>query len=523
MAKIAFLILCHRDPEGVAAQAACLAAAGDCVTIHLDAGAGRDAERRLRAALAGNPAVALAPRVRCGWGDWSLVAATLSAIRTALHAFPDATHLYLMSGDCWPIKPAHHVHARLDAEDRDWIESVDFHTSGWIRTGLVRERLIYRHPFNERHQKRLFYASLDLQQRLGLARALPRDLTVMIGSQWWCLRRTTVEAILTFLTRRRDVVRFFRLTWIPDEIFFQTLVRHLIPATGIVSRPPTFLMFTDYGMPVNFHTDQADFLLGQDAFLARKISPEAPGLRARLGAVWTDDGPPAPDAGDGRRLFAFLTGRGRIGARFAPRIWDSGGQIGLGRRLVVIVCKKWHVGKRLAAHLRHDGWPGVDYVFDDAASLLPDLGGIEGSLDRRSRHAPALLRLVFDRLGTDRLVICLDPSRIDIVRDLAADPGDVRFLDLRCRFTDDDLAGHARRIGLIGPDAPASTLAALLPTLKHQIANEADRLTAAALRGYGQVQQGGPAADAAQALARTGDLPYDRAAAIADDPELFAD
>ena len=49
MAKIAFLILCHRDPDGIAAQAARLTAAGDCVTIHLDAGAGAEAERTLRA------------------------------------------------------------------------------------------------------------------------------------------------------------------------------------------------------------------------------------------------------------------------------------------------------------------------------------------------------------------------------------------------------------------------------------------------------------------------------------------
>jgi hypothetical protein len=523
MAKIAFLILCHRDPGGIAAQATRLASAGDCVTIHLDAGAGRAAEHTLRTALAGNPAVAFAPRVRCGWGDWTLVAATLSAIRTALEAFPDASHLYLISGDCMPVKPAYHVHTRLDAEDRDWIESVDFHSSGWIRTGLVQERLIYRHPFNERRRRRLFYASLAVQRRLGLTRALPPDLKVMIGSQWWCLRRTTVEAILDFLTARPDVVRFFRLTWIPDEIFFQTLVRHLVPAAEIVSRPPTFLMFTDYGMPVNFHADQIDFLLCQDAFFARKISADAADLRARLGAVWVDDRPPPPVAGDGRRLFAFLTGRGRTGGRFAPRIWDSGTQIGTGRRLAVIVCKKWHVGKRLAARMRHEGWPAIDYLFDEAATEMPDLGGIEATLDRRARHHRAVLRLIFDRLGTDRLAICLDPARLDVARALSGGPGDVRILHLRCRLDDDYLTGHARRIGLIGPDTPAETVTRLLPTLRREVADEADLLAAADLPAYRLIREGAPTAEAAQALARTWDLPYDVAAAIAGDPGLFAD
>ena len=97
----------------------------------------------------------------------------------------------------------------------------------------------------------------------------------MIGSQWWCLRRRTIEAILRMTRERRDVMRFFRTTWIPDETFFQTLVRHLVPDAEIRTRTLTFLMFTDYGMPVTFYNDHYDLLLGQDYLFARKISPEA--------------------------------------------------------------------------------------------------------------------------------------------------------------------------------------------------------------------------------------------------------
>jgi hypothetical protein len=77
-------------------------------------------------------------------------------------------------------------------------------------------------------------------------------------------------------------MRFFRTTWIPDETFFQTLVRHLCP-TEIRSRTLTFLMFTDYGMPVTFYNDHYDLLLiSQDYLFARKISPEARVLEEKL-------------------------------------------------------------------------------------------------------------------------------------------------------------------------------------------------------------------------------------------------
>ena len=144
---------------------------------------------------------------------------------------------------------------------------------------MKEDRLIYRHYFNERVNKRLFYAALTLQRKLGLERATPAGVDIMIGSQWWCLRRSTIEKILAFCAARRDVMRFFATTWIPDETFFQTLVRHLVPRVEIDPRTLTFLMFTDYGMPATFYDDHHDLLLSQDFLFARKISPEAVELK----------------------------------------------------------------------------------------------------------------------------------------------------------------------------------------------------------------------------------------------------
>jgi hypothetical protein len=234
MTQIAFILLCHKDPEGIVAQALRLTAAGDCIAIHFDGRAKAADYARIRQALDGNPQVTFTPkRIKCGWGEWSLVAATLEAMKAAMVAFPGATHFYMLSGDCMPIKTAEYVRSRLDSEGADFIESFDFFESGWIKTGIKAERLIYRHWFNERQRKWLFYKSLDWQKKLGLARKVPEDLKIRIGSQWWCLRRRTVAAILDFVARRPDVRRFFATTWIPDETFFQTLVAHLVPASEI--------------------------------------------------------------------------------------------------------------------------------------------------------------------------------------------------------------------------------------------------------------------------------------------------
>ncbi|UWQ22306.1 DUF5928 domain-containing protein [Jannaschia sp. W003] len=525
MARIAFILLCHADPEAIVAQARTLTAAGDCVAIHFDGRAPAADFARIEAELADEPGVALVRRrVKCGWGEWSLVRATMAAMQLALEAFPRATHLHAISGDCFPVKSAPHAHAFLDAEDVDYVESVDFFASDWIKTGMKEERLLYRHLFNERRRKRLFYAALAVQKRLGLQRAVPEDLEMMIGSQWWCLRRATAEAILRFAAERADVVRFFSTTWIPDETFFQTLVRHLVPRAEIRSRTLTFLMFTDYGMPATFHDDHHDFLLGQDYLFARKISPEAWELKARLSRLWTSDRRDFPVAGDGRRLFSFLTGRGRVGRRFAQRAWEREGTLGRDSELLVLVCKKYHVAKRLAQSIReHTALPVIDYLFDEEHTAMPDLGGIESTLAKRHRHRRALLRMLFRQTGSRRLAICLDPAQFDLLRDLSADRNVTRVLLLECDYDEAYLRGHAARIGLIGERTPEDTVARVLPTLAQDVAYETDRVREARLPHVHRIDPRQDEAARAAVLARALDCDEAAALAVARTPYLFDD
>ena len=525
MARIAFILLCHKDPDAIVQQARQLTATGDYISIHFDARAPRAAWDKIRTELADNPNVTFAKtRIKCGWGEWSLVQATLHAVEAAVEAFPRATHFYMLSGDCMAIKSARYAKAFLDAEDCDYIESFDFFESDWIKTGIKEERLIYRHWFNERNRKRLFYTSMRLQQKLGLARKVPEDLQIMIGSQWWCLRRRTIEWVLDFTRKRPDVMRFFRTTWIPDETFFQTLVRHLVPSSEIRSRTLTFLMFTDYGMPVTFYNDHFDLLLGQDFLFARKVSPEAKALKTRLGRLWASDRDDFRVSNEGRNLFKFLTGRGRIGRRFAPRFWESEASLGRSRELMIVACKKWHVAKRLTASVRsHTNIPTIDYLFNEEDTPLPDLGGIQRTVSKRHRHRRTLLRMLFDYYDTDRLVICLDTANVDLMEDFFSDRSQTRLLEIECEFTDDYLRGHALRVGLAGEHTTEESLARLLPTLRQELTYETDRIRDANFPNHYRLRERVSPAENTEPLASFLSVNAETARALAETPYLFVD
>ena len=525
MARIAFILLCHKDPEAIIDQATRLTATGDFLAIHFDARASKADFEQIERALGDNPNVAFArKRIKCGWGEWSLVQATLHALEAAEEAFPRATHFYMLSGDCMAIKSAEYAHGYLDRDDADYIESFDFVASDWIKTGLKEERLVYRHYFNERKHKRLFYASFNLQRRLGLRRKIPEDLQIMIGSQWWCLRRRTIEWILDFCRQRRDVIRFFRTTWIPDETFFQTLVRHLVPESEIRCRTLTFLMFSDYGMPVTFYNDHYDLLLNQDFLFARKISPEAKELKARLGALYSAKGVTFEISNEGRSLYKFLTGRGREGRRFSPRFWEVESTLGRERELMIVTCKKWHVAKRLLQELRQlSNVPAIEYLFDEEDTALPDLGGIQKSLAKRTRHRRALVRMLFDYHETDRLVFCLDTGNMDLLRDFYTDRSRTKLLQIECNFTDDYLIGHAKRVGLLGERASKETIEQLLPTIRADVYHEADQIKDEKFPHYYRLREWASADENAEPLAEFFGLPLDKAHEIASKEYLFSD
>jgi hypothetical protein len=525
MAKIAFILLSHKDPEGIIHQATQLTAAGDYMAIHFDARAKRQDYQRIREALKDNPNVTFAKkRVKCGWGEWSLVDASLQAIKAAVDAFPRATHFYMVSGDCMAIKSAEFAHDFLEQRDMDFIECFDFFDSDWIKTGMKEDRLIYRHFLNERKHKRLFYGMLEAQRKLGLTRKVPEDVQVMIGSQWWCLRRRTIEWILDFTNKRRDVMRFFRTTWIPDETFFQTLVYHLVPEREIERRTLTFLMFTDYGMPVTFYNDHYDLLLSQDFLFARKISPEAKELKKRLGRLYAREGVEFKISNEGRSLYKFLAGRGRIGQRFTPRFWEVESTLGRERELLIITAKKWHVGKRLLYRVRDfTNLPVIEYLFDEGGCWLPDLGGIQTSLEKRTRHRRALMRMLFDYYETDRLVICMDPNNMDLFRDFYADRSVTRMLQVESEFSDEYLLGHARRVGLAGERTPQETLDRLLPTIRGDVGFESDQIRDSGFPELHRIRENASVEENIGPISRFLSIPEERAREIAAAEWLFAD
>jgi hypothetical protein len=328
--SVGILMLCHTALDRAAQVARHWAVAGCPVVIHVDRRVAASEMQRLRDALADLPAVSFSRRYACEWGTWSLVQATQAAATQMLALHAGVRHVYLASGSCLPLRPvADLIDYLADRPRTDFIESVTTADVGWTVGGLNAERFTYRFPFSFRKQRRFFDRYVALQRALGLRRSVPKGLVPHLGSQWWCLTRQTLSAILEDDDRRTHD-RYFRLVWIPDESYFQTLAR--LYAIEIESRSLTLSKFDFTGKPHTFYDDHLQLLRRSDCFVARKIWPRADRLyQAFLSPDLPRGGQLEPNPGKIDRLFAKAVERrtrGRPGlymqSRFPQRDHENG-------------------------------------------------------------------------------------------------------------------------------------------------------------------------------------------------------
>ncbi len=101
---------------------------------------------------------------------------------------------------------------------------------------------------------------------------------------------------------------------------------------------------------------------------------------------------------------------------------------------------------------------------------------MEHSRPKRNRHRRAFSKLLFERLDTDHLTICLDPSNLDTIKDFADDQCQLRVLDVKCDFDNDYLVGHAHRIGLADDNISPEMSNSLITALQNNIQSDQDSL-----------------------------------------------
>lgn len=161
-------------------------------------------------------AIPVERRVEINWAGFGIVEASLNWLEQARKREHYHTHVLLSAQD-YPVKPVEEIVAILDAHEGERVqieEPEGDYTWRWRRFHVPDRHGV--RGFVDRCRKALWYRDRPV-------RTLPKGFSHAVGSTYWVLGPQAVDWLLDTLRNRPDIVDFFRNTFAPDEMFFQTM------------------------------------------------------------------------------------------------------------------------------------------------------------------------------------------------------------------------------------------------------------------------------------------------------------
>ena len=288
--KHAYLIIVHNEPEILRTLVKMIDDERNDIFIHID----KKSDLTLFYGISTKYSKLIyTERINVKWGDISQVQAELILMETAINTGKYSI-LHIISGVDLPIKTQDYIHnlCRLN----EGISFVGF-ASNENTEKIINDRTNVYHFFTAHYRNSAFRiissALANLQNLIGIKRVfnLSNDgsITVLKKGCNWC--SLTDEAVKYILDRKQTIIKQFKYTICPDELFVQSVMWNSPLRSKIFeiqnSRENEYLMCMreidwDRGSPYIWKDDDFDYLINSSKFFARKFSSNYIGIISKI-------------------------------------------------------------------------------------------------------------------------------------------------------------------------------------------------------------------------------------------------
>ena len=197
----------------------------------------------------------VANRYECIWGSISLVYATLSCMHEVVND-KRSGYCILMSGQDYPVKNRESIDNYFNVNNGCEFINVNPVESCWSENGCLQRFEYYSFYLSSKRQdsvlipylfsKKIFNGNdwklmiksiiksrnikliSEIIFNISRKREHPKHIIPYGGSQWWAFSIMTVTKILDFVQDNASFVKYYKYTAIPDEVFFHTILMHLV-------------------------------------------------------------------------------------------------------------------------------------------------------------------------------------------------------------------------------------------------------------------------------------------------------
>ena len=235
-------------------------------------------------------------KYRVNWGGTNYLKTILFLVNEALKS-TEPEYFHLISGQDFPIKSCFEIKKFLEENrGKEFLEVSELHqdnewnTFAWSEGGGV-DRLLYYYLYDVfnvklRYRHTLVLKLVQWQWRLGLRRKLPEKFpTLYGGSAFWTLSRQCLQHTSDYVTNNPFYLKRFAFTYVPDEIFFQTIILNSPFKKNVVNDNLRFIVWENRNGNNPANLDERDFenIIQSNKLFARKFQhPVSEKLLARL-------------------------------------------------------------------------------------------------------------------------------------------------------------------------------------------------------------------------------------------------
>lgn len=207
-------------------------------------------------------------RVKVSWATYSMIDATVASFKEILAEQKEFDYLNLLSGQDYTIRPIQQLHNFLEQHPgKAFMHALDVYKD-W-KEAISRVEEYHLDSFNIPAK----YTFQTLVNKILPKRKMPGNMVPIGRSQWFTISRKHIVYVVDELARNKAFVRFFKLSWAPDEMVFQTLLYNSPFKEDIVNDNLRYIDWSEGNKnPKTFTIADIEPMMQSGKFFARKFN-----------------------------------------------------------------------------------------------------------------------------------------------------------------------------------------------------------------------------------------------------------
>lgn len=287
--KVAFLISAYTDPKQLGNMVEALDGDGHWLYrffVHIDKKV--DAKPFADAVGAHGGVTFCSRRLAVNWGGYNQVLYQRELLRSCIESGEDFDRVFILSGQDYPLWSVYEITAELEANpQKEYILGLDITNVNEPKS--IRRRITRYHFFRDASPRSIKLRKLS---RIVMG-ALPfrKKPYVTVGGERWdvyqssgylCITMELARYVYKTMTERRELERYFKTSYVPEEMVIPTIVFNSPFRERAMLYPPqrydglkylSAVTYFNYGKAIQvFNETNYDELMSSGKMFARKFS-----------------------------------------------------------------------------------------------------------------------------------------------------------------------------------------------------------------------------------------------------------